>query len=255
MKNQKTNLFAVAMALGLATLLGCNNDDGTSNPLLSGWYDVYGNQCATGGNPSPGCNYYKKQNGESWKIHFRSDPFYTETCSTDDFGSTSCYDTVEYLHRNIEYVVNGVTHSYSGQVWISPTGIIYDWLGNALNAPVSGRGRDIVGDVATQENEIVSKAAYEFSMRHGIALEKATQIARNLNNYAKIGMTRSRTEDDMREFTEKLYGISYDQAKSAALEAQDGNLEKLNELIAEAAKNWGIGEEHMREIARSWYRF
>jgi len=150
------------------------------------------------------------------------------------------------------YSLNGVVYEFTGWAWISGTGIIYDEFGNSLNQR-QGRGRDIVANVATIEKDFISEVGKEFAARYSLSDEKGIQIARSLNEWAKLGKERAKTDADLAAFSEKLYGIDYSKIKVALEAAMKGNEEAMNSTIAEAAKNWGTSEENMKGVLKAWY--
>ncbi len=238
-------LMASMMALGLAGV-GCNSSGGGGgggviiDPIVYVWYDMYGNGCSTS-SPRPGCNFYWYDSATLVKIMDFEDPYFTQT-----------YYNLTYFDYK-EFYLNGVLYYTSGWLWESPTGIIYDEYGNALNKK-KGRSRDIVGDVAKQETAIVEKAGREFAAKNSISAEKGIQVAKALNEWAKMGKDRQRTDADIAAFTERLYGVDYSKVKSALENAEKGDKALLNETISDAAKNWGISSENMKGMLKRWYK-
>lgn len=244
------NLSFLSVFLLSLVVSGCG-DSTPSDPLLSGWFDVYGEAC--GSEPKPGCNYYKFTSGRVQKITYRNDPFFSETCSTNEDGNTSCSDDITFINRTIQYTLQGVTYTYSGYIWVSGTGIVYDIHGNALNQNRTERSRDLVGDVAAQEESVVEAAGTAFAAKYQLPLSKGIEVARALNEYAKIGTARARTEDDVREFTSRLYGVPYESFKTAILEARSGDTARAEALLAQSASEWGVSVESMKAVVQVWY--
>lgn len=236
----KKSLIGLLALAGAVTLNGCSSGGGTviiQDPIVYAWYDVYGNGCSTG-NPRPGCNYYW-YSGQLIKIMDFEDPYFNEY-----------YYNLTYDYYT--FYLNGVLYEFTGWAWVSPTGIIYDEYGNALNQR-NGRGRDVIGSVAAAELEIVEEAGKQFAERHSLSLEKGIQVARALHDWANLGKERAKTDADLAEFSEKLYGIDYSQVKAALEEAARGNEEAMRETVSLAAQNWGTSPETMKEILKNWY--
>lgn len=227
---------------GSSTGTGTGSGTGTGtgvDPNIYAWFDLYGYGCATASaGPRPGCNYYW-YSGQLIKIMDFEDPYFN-----------AYYYNLIYDYYT--YYLNGVLYEFTGWAWISPTGIIYDEYGNALNQRL-GRGRDVIADVATQEQEVVLEAGKNFAAKYSLSEEKGIQIARALNEWANIGKDRAKTEADFKEFSMKLYGIDYNQVKNAVMEAAAGNDAAINSTIAEAARNWGTSEETMKDVLKTWY--
>ena len=194
-------------------------------PITYAWYDVFGNGCATSSaGPRPGCNFYWYST-KLVKIIDQEDPYFT-----------AAYYNLKY--DSYRYYLNGTLYSYTGFAWISNTGIIYDEYGNALNQK-KGKGRDVVGDVARAELKTVITAGKAFASRYALSDTKGIEIAKTLNDWAKIGKDRVRSEQDLSVFTQRLFGVEYSKVKSALSEAQKGNQEQMNKAIGEAARSWG----------------
>jgi hypothetical protein len=233
----KNWLMGLAMVTGGAAMTvgmsGCTVSGGiVYDPYYYAWYDVYGYGCSFS-LPRPGCNYY--YNG--WKIIDTEDPYYY-----------SHY----YLQYNTWYIPTTGTY-YTGWGWLSPSNILYDYWGNALNSK-KNRSRDIVADVSDVENKKVLDVGRAFAAKYSLSDEKGIQVARALNDWATLGKDRSRTEADIAAFTERLYGVDYNKVKGALMDAKRGQTTALRETLAEAAQNWGADEETMKDVLKSWYR-
>lgn len=228
------------MALAATSVLtACGGGGGkkkhhTPDPYYQPWYDVYGYTCGYGA-PSPGCNFYS--NG--LKIVDIEDPYFT--------GSYYLiWDTYYY------YDSYGYSSSYTGWAWQSPNGIIYDDYGDALNDN-DGKGRDFAADVAQQEKNVVKTAGEYFAAKYGLDSDTGVKVARILKDWAAIGKDRARTEKDIADFTQRLYGLDFNKVKNALAEAQKGDLSTFDGLIDEAATNWATTPETMKEILKTWY--
>jgi len=247
----KRNL--TALLAGCITILalggsGCNGGGSSGgsggviiiDPVVYAWFDVYGHGCATASQgPRPGCNFYV-YGSDLVKIMDFEDPYFED------------YYWPEYDYWT--YYLNGVLYSYEGWAWLSPTGILYDDYGNALNKKKTSGGRDIVRSVAAQEAKVVAKAGKDLAAKYNLSAAKGTQIARTLNDWAKIGKSRAKTEKDLAEFSQKLYGVDYLKVKKAVLSAMKGDKAAMKQTVAEAAKSWGTNEETMKQVLKNWYK-
>ncbi|MBS1963679.1 MAG: hypothetical protein JST04_15800 [Bdellovibrionales bacterium] len=241
-KNSLMGLAGLAMMAGLSA---CNGGGGGGggviiiDPVVYAWFDVYGNGCATAAQgPGPGCNYYA-WGSDLVKIMDFEDPYFND------------YYWPEY--NTWDYYLNGVLYEYTGWGWVSPTGILYDDYGNALNKKKGSGGRDMVRDVAKAESKIVEKAGKDLAAKYNLSVSKGVQIARTLNDWAKIGKQRAKTEKDFAEFSQKLYGVDYTRVKKAVLSAMNGDKADMKATVADAAKNWGTNEETMKQVLKNWY--
>lgn len=245
LKKGKIGLAALGLAASaLVTACGGGGGGGggggstggtyTPDPYYQAWYDVYGSTCGYG-SPSPGCNFY----ANGYKIIDIEDPY---------FGGNYYlqWDTWTY------YDSYGYPSSYVGWAWESPNGIIYDDFGDALNDN-DGKGRDFAADVAVQEKNVVKAAGEYFSAKYNLDADVGIKVARVLKDWATIGKDRARTDKDIADFTQRLYGLDFNKVKNALLEAQKGEKGSLENLVDEAATNWSTTPETMKEILKSWY--
>ncbi len=242
----KASLFkkgAMALAaFGLVAMgTGCGGDgDGGGGGVLipdpgyTAWFDVYGRVCGHV-SPRPGCNFY----ANGLKIIDIEDPYFY----------SSYYLTYDY---HLFYDSYGFPSEYVGWAWQSPNGIIYDDWGSALNNQ-DGKGRDFEADVAKAEKNVVQKAAQHFQAKYELSAETSMKVARVLHDWAKVGKDRARTEKDIADFTQRLYGIDLNKVRNALSEVQKGEREALENLVDETATNWGTTPETMKEILKTWY--
>jgi hypothetical protein len=201
------------------------------------WYDVFGNKCAEG-RPSPGCNFYA--NGS--KIRDWEDPYFNAMTHTLMFNNN-------YIYRDSFQNMK----TYSGWLWISPSGIAYDDFGFALNKSSQTESFDVVANAAEQESQLIQEAAQDLSDRHGLPLDRSIIVATSLKKMEnKVSKTNVFTEEDSREYFASAYGISYESALSALTKARDGDLKELHERNGEVAKYWNVNKETAEETIRSW---
>jgi hypothetical protein len=225
-----------ALVLSISALLsGCGGGGSSSyDPYYTAWYDVYGYVCGHGA-PSPGCNFYS--NG--LKIIDIEDPYFRNNY---------------YLQADnwFYYDSYGVLRNYVGWAWKSPNGILYNDFGTALNN-TDGQGRDFSADVAQQEQNVVKSAGEFFAAKYGLDNDTALKAARVLKDWAYLGKDRARTEQDIADFTQRLYGLDFNKVKGALAEAQKGNKAGLQELVNETATNWSSTPETVTAILKTWY--
>ncbi len=206
------------------------------DPYYSAWYDVYGNYCGNG-YPSAGCNFYS----DGTKITAGQDPYYANSFLTYDYWSyTDSY---------------GFYREYMGYGWVSPSGILYDDYGNALNETDSeDQGRDVIVNVAKQEKSSAEKMGKNFAEKYALSAVNGVKIAGTLQDWAKIGRDRSRTNADVNQISKRLYGVDIVKAESAITKAALGDKTELEDVNADVAANWGTSPEVSKKILKTWYR-
>lgn len=238
----KKSMGSVVAALAATVLVSaCGGGGGSSggggviyDPGYQAWYDVYGFRCGTGG-PSPGCNFY----ANGFKIGDIEDPY---------FDSFYALEYARYFYTD-SY---GFSSTYEGFAWLSPNGILYDYYGDALNDD-SGTGRDLAGDVAQLEQNIVRTAADHLAEKYDLEPKVAMEIATVTHDYNQIGKSRARTEADFADFSQRLYGQDLNEIKAALGESMKGNKAPVNGMVQELATTWSTSPENVKTIIKNWY--
>ncbi len=236
----KKSLSAVMTALAAAVLVSaCGGGGGGGvgggfiDPGYQAWYDVYGYRC--GSTPGPGCNFY----ANGFKIVDTEDPYF------DRYYALS-FGTINYIDSYGDY------ETHIGWYWRSPSGIYYDFYGDALNDD-SGSSRDFAGEVAEQEQNVVKSAGEFFAAKYALDTATGIRVAKILHDYAELGKARARTEADIADFSKRLYGQDLNKVKGALAEAMKGDKSQINAVVQEAATNWSTTPETMKEILKVWY--
>ncbi len=207
--------------------------------LEMSYYDVYGSKCASG-TPTPGCDFYSDG---------------SKLTADDYFGYKNSIQT-KLIWGDWTYNDSyGNPQSYWGWGYRNDTGIIFDENGNALNSADETSGRDLIGNYAALEEATILSAGKDFAARHALAESVGISIARTLNQMATLPkrLNRSRTTQDLRDFTQRLYGVDLDRVTSAADQAHAGDLTALKAINSEIARNWGTQPETSEAILRTWY--
>jgi len=246
---KNTLLAASVAAISLFTLSACevttvqsgggyDGGGGSSDPYQHAWYDVYGTQCTSYGYPMSGCNFY----ADGSKIMASEDPYYS--------SMTLYYDYWSYTDSY------GYRQGYEGYAWLSSTGILYDEYGNALNEMDQDQAQsaDVISQAAQKEEQMAQKVGKAFAQKYALAEDAGVSIAKTLQDWAVLGKDRARTESDVADFSQRLYGVSLDQAKSALVNALKGNKDSLDELNVDVAAHWGTSPETSKAILSQWYQ-
>lgn len=243
---QQNSKWAAVATLGM-TLTGCNifyNDSGSygggggySDPYKKAWYDVYGNRCTSYGYPMSGCNFYA--NGT--KIIASEDPYYA--------SKTLFYDYWTYTDSW------GYRRGYNGYAWLSSTGILYDEYGNALNEMEDeSQTTDVIEQASKKEADMARSVGKTFAQKFALQESAGVNIAKTLQDWAVISRDRARTDADVADISNRLYGVKFDQAKKAILDAAKGDASQVTELNIDVAAHWGTTPETSKAILKQWYK-
>jgi len=237
-KGALRTLAGLSLSLGLAlSAPGCVIIT-TTTTYQPAWYDVFGNVCGSG-DPSPGCNFY----ADGTKIRDQQDPYYASNAYY--YGFYDYYDSFGYYS------------TYVGWAWVSPTGIVYDEYGHALNeAGSEGDSRDLIADAASAEQKKIEAAGKDFAARYALAEATGIRIAKTLTDWATLSkrQNRARTADDVADFSKRLFGVSLSTAQTALDSAKAGNKAPVEAMNAEVAQHWGTDPETSKKILKTWFR-
>ncbi|MBI3543644.1 MAG: hypothetical protein HY075_10265 [Deltaproteobacteria bacterium] len=229
----KTMLAVASLAVATVVASGCQN----TVVYTQAWYDVYGNHCGDGA-PSAGCNFY----ADGVKVIASEDPYYYQSALYyGDYFYTDSY---------------GFGQEYVGYAWLSPTGVLYNEWGNALNEDADKDSRDVISDVAKQEKAVVTKVGKDFAAKYALSEETGVQIAKTLNDWATLSkrLKRARTDQDVADFSKRLYGVGVDKAQGALDSAKKGDFSGIESVNKEVATYWGTSPETSKAILKSWYK-
>lgn len=237
---KNTLMMISGMGLALTALTGCNvtvSGGGYVDPYKRAWYDVYGTQCISYGYPMSGCNFY----ADGSKIRASEDPYYYEmTLYAGPWTYTDSY---------------GYGRVYYGSAWLSDSGILYDQYGNALNEmDQDSVSADVIAMAAEKEEQMAKAVGKKFAAEYALNEEAGVQIAHTLQDWATIGRDRSRTAQDIADFSKRLYGVSLDKATGAIDSAIKGDKEPLVDLNIDVAAHWGTSPETSKAILLKWYK-
>jgi hypothetical protein len=105
--------------------------------------------------------------------------------------------------------------------------------------------RDVVTEAADREELALRSASKFYGEKFSLNETKARQMAKVVADFSKL---KDRTDADLAQFAERLYGINTQQLASAVSNAQVGDNSKLNEVISQAADNFQTSRENMKEI-------
>lgn len=110
------------------------------------------------------------------------------------------------------------------------------------------QGKDIVTAASSAEEAQLQSAASHYATKFSLSSEQGLKIARTIRDYSTL---ESRTEKDVAEFANRLYGVSPTRIAQAVSKAQAGQSEELNSVVAEAARNFETSTENMKQIVKT----
>ncbi len=231
-------VFTLFLSLSACEVVNNTGGGGYIDPYRRAWYDVYGNLCSSYSYPTAGCNFYS--NG--MKIIANEDPYFS--------GFNLYYDFWSFTDSF------GFWRNYFGYAWLSPTGILYDQFGNALNETDASEqpSADVIASAAELEKSRSIGAGKVLAQKYALAESAGIRIAKTLQDWAVLGRSRARSQGDVADFSKRLYGVEYDRAAKAIRDAAQGSRGSLEILNQDVAAHWGTSPETSRKILTRWYR-
>ncbi|PIU00723.1 MAG: hypothetical protein COT74_03410 [Bdellovibrionales bacterium CG10_big_fil_rev_8_21_14_0_10_45_34] len=217
-------------AIGLWGLAGCGGSGSTAY-FTHTWYTVYGSSC---GNLKPGCTYVDWFT--SAKAQWWDDPSYSMFRSPE-WAIVFDTDLGFYVDAFGYWGFNGVFYDYYSE--------------RAINEGAGEVSRDVLAIEGNREEDMIEVAGKDYAKRYQLADETGMRVARVMNDWNKIGKSRSRTDADVADFTQRLYGVDLNEVNSAFTEGDQASQE---ELLSKAAQTWNTSAENMRKILSHTYQ-
>lgn len=106
---------------------------------------------------------------------------------------------------------------------------------------------DLSGEVADREALVLNKTAEVYAEKFSLSNDQAMKIAKNVKDFEAL---QDRSESDIADFAQKLYGVNPSEIVSAVANAQVGNNTELEAVINQAAENFNTSKENMKEIVK-----
>ena len=125
--------------------------------------------------------------------------------------------------------------------------------GNCTTTYYNGDGsvnttRDIITDLAQAEQQLLESQARYYGNKFSLNEEQGMKIAKTINDYNAI---QNRSDQDVADFAQRLYGVSPSRIAAAVGKAQAGESAELKQVIDEAAKNFDTSSDNMKAIVKT----
>jgi hypothetical protein len=134
-----------------------------------------------------------------------------------------------------------------------------DSAGNCTSAPEcfvrcpysysdsSGLSRDILSELEHLDEESIREMGKRYASRFALSDSQGLFLARNIRD---VALLQSRSEQDLADFSERLYGVSPLQIQAALDATHKGERHALNALLEDAAQHFGTDVTTMKTIVR-----
>ena len=148
------------------------------------------------------------------------------------------------------------TTTYYEPTWHYNCYPVYDYWGYYMyddcyweyyNKDGSVLEKDLVSNVADKEAVLLEKLTNVYADKFALSTEAAEKVAKNVTDFSAL---TDRSEADIADFAEKLYGVNPSEIISAVSGAQVGNNTELDLVIDKASANLGTNSESMRSIVK-----
>ena len=117
----------------------------------------------------------------------------------------------------------------------------------------SDESRDLIDTVSIHEEAQIAEAGLNFAKTYGLSEDKGVQIARTLDSWEALNRKRSRTEADVADFSQRLYGVKVADAQKALDSAVKGDISGVEAMNAQVAQYWGTTPETSKKILKKWF--
>lgn len=107
------------------------------------------------------------------------------------------------------------------------------------------RELDMAARVAESEAQKLEIAGLRFAEKYNLSADQGYKIAKNIADFTAL---EDRSNEDMADFAEKLYGVNPSEVVSAVGQAQVGMNGELENLIEKAAYNFNTDTVTMKTI-------
>ena len=107
--------------------------------------------------------------------------------------------------------------------------------------------KDMVSNVADKEAVLLEKLTGVYAEKFALSTDAAAKVAKNVSDFSALS---DRSESDLADFAQKLYGVNPTEIVSAMSSAQVGNNAELDLVIDKASANLGTNAQNMKEIVK-----
>src|SRR5262249_37404197 len=108
--------------------------------------------------------------------------------------------------------------------------------------------KDIATDIANAEQAKLDNAAKHYASKFSLSAEQGLKIAKTIADFNTV---QNRSDADVADFAQRLYGVNPADIAAAAGKAQAGDNTQLNAVVAEAAKNFNTDASNMKNIVKT----
>jgi hypothetical protein len=108
--------------------------------------------------------------------------------------------------------------------------------------------RDMITDIAQAEQQKLDTQAKHYANKFSLSEEQGMKIAKTINDFNAV---KNRSDADVADFAQRLYGVNPAKIVAAAGKAQAGDNTELNSVVAEAAKNFNTTSDNMKSIVKT----
>jgi hypothetical protein len=107
--------------------------------------------------------------------------------------------------------------------------------------------KDLVAEVSDKEAVLLEKLTNVYAEKFSLSTEAAAKVAKNVSDFSAL---TDRSEADVADFAQKLYGVNPSEIVSAVSSAQVGNNEEMDSVIDKASLILGTDSANMKAIVK-----
>jgi hypothetical protein len=151
-----------------------------------------------------------------------------------DSSSTGYYTPTNHYNCYVEYDYWGYAYEECYWEYYSNGSLVQE--------------RDMGAEVADTEANNIEKLSQFYSERFELSTEKALQVAKNVRDFSAL---EDRSESDIADFAQQLYGVNPTDVISAVGKAQVGQNAELDSLVEAASQNFNTSKENTKALIKA----
>jgi ATPase subunit of ABC transporter with duplicated ATPase domains len=131
----------------------------------------------------------------------------------------------------------------------------YDYYGNYVcdtyyynGDGTTDTSRDVITNIAQAEQQKLEAQAKHYADKFSLSVDQGMKIAKTIADFNAV---QNRSDADVADFAQRLYGVNPTDIVAAVGKAQAGDNTQLNGLVAEAAKNFNTTADNMKNIVKT----
>lgn len=149
------------------------------------------------------------------------------------------YEYYEYHDEDCDCWVEGydTRQVWVGSYWVDTSYYVDYYYGGGFKfSKTAGASKDLELMASLKEEAQLGFVTYKLKNDYKLSESRSLELAKLASKYQKLESKRALTKDEKNIFAKKALGISLSDVESALKDKAEGNENKMNSLLKEAAK-------------------